>query len=108
MTNDHKDRIILPRMEPNGGSMLDYFHNELKIKYSFQIKLRDTGSYGFLLPKANIIPTGEEITDALRYLSHFMLGEIGIMGGAPNAEPNNSLLKPLQSEDHETKENLEL
>ncbi|PVI06329.1 hypothetical protein DM02DRAFT_14632 [Periconia macrospinosa] len=98
MSGSSGDRVVLPRIESSGGSMLDYFYHELKIKFSFQIKLRDTGSYGFLLPKEDIIPTGEEIGDALRYLSHFMLGDIGIVSSAPNAEPDNVLLKPLRNE----------
>ncbi|CAI6337370.1 unnamed protein product [Periconia digitata] len=104
MSKNHKDRVVLPRIESSGGSMLDYFYHELKIKYSFQIKLRDTGSYGFLLPKENIIPTGEEIVSALHYLSHFMLGEIGIMSGAPNAEPGEPLSKPAFGEMEESLE----
>ncbi|KAF2638558.1 hypothetical protein P280DRAFT_471159 [Massarina eburnea CBS 473.64] len=98
-SKDKKDQIVLPHIESSGGSMLDYFYHELKIKYSFQIKLRDTGSYGFLLPKDNIIPTGEEIVDAVHYLGRFMLGEIGIMEDAPNAQPEKPLLKPSQIEE---------
>jgi extracellular matrix protein 14 len=52
--------------------------DELKARYSYQIKLRDTGSYGFLLPKENIIPTGEEMLNALKYFGDFLLGNNGI------------------------------
>ncbi|KAL6702582.1 putative metallocarboxypeptidase ecm14 [Coniothyrium glycines] len=71
-------KTILPRIESSGGSALDWFYHELKVKYSYQVKLRDTGSYGFLLPKENIIPTGEEMLDAVLYFGRYLLGEVGL------------------------------
>merc|ERR1712038_2241680 len=44
----------------SGGS-LDWTLGELGIPYSYAMELRDTGLYGFLLPPAQIIPTGEEV-----------------------------------------------
>ncbi|TVY65685.1 putative metallocarboxypeptidase ecm14 [Lachnellula suecica] len=66
------------RMETGGGSAIDWFYQELKTRYSYQIKLRDTGSYGFLLPKEQIIPTGEEAFSAVEYLGRFLMGNKGI------------------------------
>jgi extracellular matrix protein 14 len=66
------------RMEPGGGSAIDWFYHEMRVRYSYQIKLRDTGSYGFLLPKENIIPTGEEAFNAIKYFGDFLLGNKGI------------------------------
>ncbi|KAH6878230.1 carboxypeptidase B precursor [Alternaria rosae] len=83
-------KTIFPRIESSGGSALDFFYHELKVRYSYQIKLRDTGSYGFLLPKENIIPTGEEMLDALLYFGRFMLGEVGIV----NQEQPAQIVKP--------------
>ncbi|KAI1436064.1 hypothetical protein GGR50DRAFT_693626 [Xylaria sp. CBS 124048] len=64
-------------VETRGGSAIDYFFHELGAHYSYQIKLRDTGSYGFLLPSDNIIPTGEEVLHAMKYLGDFLLGNNG-------------------------------
>jgi len=41
--------------------------------YSYTIELRDTGSYGFVLPPAQIIPTGEENVAAIRFMADFVL-----------------------------------
>ncbi|CCC13248.1 unnamed protein product [Sordaria macrospora k-hell] len=64
--------------EATGGSAIDWFYHELHSRYSYQVKLRDTGSYGFLLPRSHIIPTGEEMLNALKYFGDFLLGNNGI------------------------------
>ncbi|KAK2811087.1 putative metallocarboxypeptidase ecm14 [Emmonsiellopsis sp. PD_5] len=70
-----------PRMESMGGSALDWFYHDLHVKYSYQIKLRDKGSYGFLLPRENIIPTGQELFNAIMTFGRFLFG--------PDAEEMN-------------------
>lgn len=66
------------RMETGGGSAMDWFYHEMRVRYSYQIKLRDTGSYGFLLPADQIVGTGMEAFNAIKYFGDFLLGNKGI------------------------------
>jgi len=42
------------------GGASDWFYSGGKMPLSYTIELRDTGTYGFLLPATQIVPTGEE------------------------------------------------
>jgi extracellular matrix protein 14 len=66
-------RIVSP-----GGSAIDWFYHEMRAHFSYRLQLRDLGAYGFLLPKEYIIPTGEEVFNAMKYFGDYVLGNNGI------------------------------
>lgn len=76
-SSKNSDRVITS-LEESGGSALDFIYQEMQVKYAFQIKLRDTGSYGFLLPRENIVPTGLETLSAMLGFGRWLLGNRGI------------------------------
>lgn len=55
--------IINTIYQASGGT-IDWTYNQ-GIKYSYTFELRDTGTYGFLLPADQIVPTAEETWLAL-------------------------------------------
>ncbi|KWU41341.1 peptidase M14, carboxypeptidase A, partial [Rhodotorula sp. JG-1b] len=55
------------------GESLDWAYVVAKIRWSFATELRDGGIFGFLLPPAQIRPSGEEMSAALRRLTQFIL-----------------------------------
>ncbi|KAG7727706.1 hypothetical protein KL933_002640 [Ogataea haglerorum] len=66
---EDKGSDLLPAM--GAGSALDYmYHN--KAYWAFVLKLRDTGSHGFLLPPKFIVPVGKEIYSSIKYFSSFV------------------------------------
>jgi len=55
------------------GGARDWYFSEGKVPYSFTVELRDTGTYGFELPAAQIIPTGDENYAGFLYYLGFVL-----------------------------------
>lgn len=53
------------------GTALDYMYH-YKARWAYQIKLRDTGNHGFLLPSKYIEPVGNEVFSAINYLVNFV------------------------------------
>ena len=86
-------------METGGGSALDWFYHELKVSYAYQIKLRDTGSYGFLLPSKNIVPTGREAFRLVQYFGEYLLGDKGIERSEPGVNEAAEISKPEKVEE---------
>lgn len=54
------------------GSALDYMYHH-RAHWGIQLKLRDTGNHGFLLPPKYIVPVGKESYAALKYFCDFIL-----------------------------------
>lgn len=54
------------------GSALDFMYHH-RARWAFQLKLRDTGNHGFLLPSKFIPPVGKETYAAVKYFCSFLL-----------------------------------
>ncbi|KMU85371.1 carboxypeptidase A1 [Coccidioides immitis H538.4] len=92
-TNHHNvTGAALRSMQSAGGSALDWFYHDLHVRYAYQLKLRDKGGYGFLLPKKNIVPTGKEVYNAVLVFGQFLLGR-----GAQDVDWEGDFQFPAQS-----------
>ncbi|XP_059099359.1 carboxypeptidase B-like [Tigriopus californicus] len=59
------------------GGTVDWTLGVAGIKYSYGTELRDTGSYGFLLPASQIIATGEENWAMWQFVGRSIVSEFG-------------------------------
>lgn len=67
-----KDSYLSPEL--GSGTGLDFmYHN--KAYWAYQLKLRDSGNHGFLLPPKFIEPVGMEVFAGMRYFCEFILTE---------------------------------
>jgi len=55
------------------GGARDFYYSEFNIPLSFTIELRDTGTYGFVLPPVQIVPTGQENWAGFKYFLQAIL-----------------------------------
>ncbi|KAI0116805.1 hypothetical protein F4814DRAFT_414014 [Daldinia grandis] len=92
------------RVEAGGGSVIDYIFHEFGARYSYQIKLRDTGSYGFLLPSEYIIPTGEELYQAMKFLGDYLLGNNGHESLTQSTSSDQNPSEPFDQDEEEITE----
>ena len=55
---------------PCGGTSVDWVYDKANVKYSFTAELRDSGIYGFLLPRTQILPTAQETWEGIKTLAN--------------------------------------
>jgi extracellular matrix protein 14 len=91
-------KAYLPQMENRGGSGLDWFYHEMHVRWAYQLKLRDRGTYGFLLPKEHIIPTGKEMVDAIMYFGEFLQEAYSTKGKAAASENDDQSVSQQEVE----------
>jgi len=66
---------IYTTIYPASGSSADFAYQNARIIYSYAPELRDLGQYGFLLPRAQITPSGQETYEALKEWLYACLNE---------------------------------
>lgn len=59
---------ICDTIYPATGNSVDYVNDVVQSEYTFTIELRDTGANGFLLPANQILPSGQEAYEGVKYL----------------------------------------
>ncbi|XP_034178423.2 carboxypeptidase B-like isoform X1 [Osmia lignaria lignaria] len=57
---------------PTSGSSDDWAKGVAGIKYAYTLELRDRGTYGFLLPASQIVPTAREIWAGIRMIARLV------------------------------------
>merc|ERR1712031_106952 len=57
----------------HSGGAIDFCYDQLGVKLPFTFELRDTGTYGFILPPEQIIPTAMEYTAGVKKILEYGL-----------------------------------
>jgi len=60
----------------HSGASQDWTKDATNIKYTYTVELRDTGTYGFLLPPQQILPTSIETWTAVQVVAREIMHEI--------------------------------
>jgi hypothetical protein len=58
------------------GGADDWAKGAAGIKYAYTVELRDDGTYGFLLPATQIVPTGKETFAAIKAIAKAIVCKI--------------------------------
>merc|ERR1712012_781336 len=70
------DPINSADLYPAAGASDDWYKGVLGTRYAFTTELRDTGVHGFVLPKDQIIPSGEEMWAGFEVVINKILSDI--------------------------------
>ncbi|XP_076812829.1 carboxypeptidase B-like [Clavelina lepadiformis] len=57
------------------GCTIDWIYDKANITLTYTIELRDKGTYGFMLPPEQIVPTGEELLAGIEVLAAHVLNK---------------------------------
>merc|ERR1712002_918673 len=70
------DPINSADLYPAAGASDDWYKGTLGTRFAFTTELRDTGLHGFVLPKEQIIPSGEEMWAGFEVVINKILSDI--------------------------------
>ncbi|KAI8841286.1 hypothetical protein BC829DRAFT_435750 [Chytridium lagenaria] len=58
------------------GSSVDWVYNVANVTFTYTAELRDTGAFGFQLPPAQIVPSGQETVAAVKALWEYVAEQV--------------------------------
>ena len=63
-------------LDRSSGTSRDWYKDVLGSRFVYTLELRDKGNHGFVLPKEQIIPSGEEMWAAMEVVIARLIDEI--------------------------------